>query len=119
MKRIGASNTVLDWISQGVPLVFKHEPQRCFLSNRVQGTRQELFVNEEIEKLCRDQAITEVSSNEVHCVLPLRCVPKKQNKLRLVRDCRHVNECIECPTFSQEGIESVANQIEELFLTHF
>ena len=38
---------------------------------------------------------------------------KKQSKLRLVLDCRHVNNSIKCPSFSQQGIQSVAKQIQE------
>ena len=112
-KRISASQTVLKWISQGVPLQFDEEPAACQLENRVQGYKQIEFVNSEIEKLLHRGSIREVRREEIHCVLPLRCVPKKQHKFRLVLDCRHVNERIVCPTFTQEGIQTVAEQIEE------
>ena len=47
------------------------------------------------------------------CVLPIQCVPKKENKLRMVVDCRYVNASIVTPKFKQEGIKSVAEQILE------
>ena len=43
----------------------------------------------------------------------MKCVPKLNGKLRLVVDCRHVNNSIKCDKFSQEGIEAVANQIQQ------
>ena len=112
-RRIGASDRVLQWIDEGVPLEFSQEPAACFLQNRISGDNQVRFVNEEVNRLLNINAIREVSRNEVHCVLPLRCVPKKQNKNRLVLDCRHVNENIVCPTFTQEGLQSVQDQIQE------
>ena len=112
-RRIGASDTVLKWISEGVPLQFDKEPDRCDLPNRVSGLKQHQFVDIEVRKLLAKGYIRRVNREDVHCVLPLRCVPKKQQKHRLVLDCRHVNQQIICPTFSQEGIQSVADQIEE------
>ena len=44
---------------------------------------------------------------------PIQCIPKKSGKLRLVIDCRHVNQFICAPRFKQEGIEVVAQLIEE------
>ena len=112
-ERIGASHTVLDWIEHGVPLEFKQEPSACEFKNVVKTQREFEFITGEINKLLLKGAVKKVSPQEVKCVLPLKCVPKKQNKLRLVLDCRHVNENIVCPKFSQEGIQSVADQILE------
>ncbi len=47
-----------------------------------------------------------------HYILPVGVVPKKQNKLRLILDCRFLNKHIACCTFKQEGIEAVPHQIE-------
>ena len=57
-------------------------------------------------------------STKPKCVLPLSCVPKKNGKSRLVLDCRHINSCIQCPSFQQEGIPAVEALIQandELF----
>ena len=45
-------------------------------------------------------------------MLPLRCVSKKCNSLCLVIDCHYINSQIHAPKFSQEGIQSVADQIK-------
>ena len=111
-KHIGASSTVLEWVKNGVPLEFKVKPLPCKLHNVVQGHKQHEFVSKEVRDLLSNGAIQEVNEDQVYCCLPLKCVPKKRNKLRLVLDCRHLNNYIECPTFSQEGIDAVANQIE-------
>ncbi len=58
-------------------------------------------------------ALRPVQKDELHCVLPLQCAPKKNGKIRLIVDCRYVNQFIVCPSFSQEGIEKVAEQIQE------
>ena len=112
-ERIGASQTIIDWISSGVPLTFKEEPQPCKFRNIVRSSREANFIQEEINDLLISGAICKVNENETHCVLPIKCVPKKNGKLRLVLDCRHVNEQIQCPKFSQEGIQTVAELIEE------
>ena len=58
-------------------------------------------------------AIQQCKKENTHCLLPLRVVPKKNKKLGLVVDCRYVNNHIKCDSFTQEGINSVADQIEE------
>ncbi len=45
--------------------------------------------------------------------MPLSVVAKKGKKLRMVLDCRHINEHILCPKFKQEGVDVVADQIQE------
>ena len=110
---IGASPTILSWITKEVPLDFHHTPDPCHLPNRVQDYHQRQFVQQEVESLLQKGSICKVNREDTWCVLPLRCIPKKHKKFRLVLDCRHVNECIECPSFSQEGIQAVADQIQE------
>ena len=108
---IGASLTVLQWIEEGVPLQFKSEPVACELPNRVEGVRQCEFVDREVSELLHTKVIREVSRSQVKCILPIKCILKKHHKFRLVLDCRHINEQIECPKFSQEGLQGVADQI--------
>ena len=98
-KCIHASERVLDWIQNGVPLIFKQcEPDKCFKNNVVHGK----LIG--IRKLIDSGAIKQVRQSDTLFVLPIKCMPKKQNKLRLVIDCRHTNEYIHCEKFSQEGI---------------
>ncbi len=53
-----------------------------------------------------------VQRKDLHCVLPLSVVPKKGKKFRLILDCQHINSAIVCPSFKQEGMAVVAQQIE-------
>ncbi len=45
-------------------------------------------------------------------MLPLQVAPKKMGGFQLITDCRHVNASLQVPTFSQQGIKAVVNQIE-------
>ena len=105
--KIGASETVLEWIKNGVPLKFLSEPSACYFNNQVWGDSQQKFVLQEILRLKQAGTIKEVKPEEVRCVLPIKCIPKPGGKHRLVLDCRHVNNFTDCDKFSQEGIESV------------
>ena len=113
-RRIGASETVIKWIEEGVPLPFKNNkpPEDCELPNRIKSQKEYEFVDSEIKKLTSQHVLIPVIQKP-KCVLPISCVPKKGGKSRLVLDCRHINESIQCPSFSQEGITAVQALIEE------
>ncbi len=111
---IGASHTVVNWILEGAPLHLHSAPSPCDFSNRVFGVKEKAFVTCEINELLRKDCIREVTKrDDAVCVLPLSVIPKKGNKFRLVLDCRHVNTFIHCPSFKNEGIDSVAQQIQD------
>lgn len=110
-QRIGASDRVLQWIEHGVDLMFSSVPEQCHLKNRI-AKHEFKFVSSEIKRLLSQGAIKQ-SEYKPHCILPLTCVPKKNKKLRLVLDCRHINVNIDTPKFSQEGIDCVAQSIQE------
>ena len=107
-KYTGASDQVIRWITDGVPFPFVSEPQQCA---RINSFRQEVSVNGEIEKLLSTGAIREVTERP-HCILVISCVPKKNKKLRLVIDCRPINQQMETPAFTQEDIKSVVDLIQ-------
>ena len=111
-RQIGASDCVLNWLENGVPLPFKSEPQQCFNANRVYSKHQEQFVDSEIERLSLVGAIVKTDV-QPHCVFSMRTVPKKNKKLRLVVDCRPINVHLDVPSFSQEGISAVSESIQE------
>ena len=111
-KNIGAPEHIIKWIQEGVPLPFKSTPEPCFHLNRVYCDSHAVFIDGEISRLLTIGAIREVKQKS-HCVLSMRAVPKKNNKLHLVTDCRPVNEHIECPSFSQEGITAVSENLQE------
>ena len=109
--RIGAPQTVINWILNGIKVPFSDIPNKCFYSNRVNTRKQYKFVNSEIKKLVKNGTIQEVDTKP-HCILAIQCAPKKNGKLRLVIDSRPVNVNIVTPKFNQEGITAVAEQIE-------
>ena len=110
-KRIGAPDYILDWVQNGVKFKFRRTPNQCFYYNRIHGAKQSHFMDQQVAELVRTNAVKQVNFKP-KCVLSMQCVPKKQNKLRLVMDCRPINEDMEVPSFSQEGIKTVAEMIE-------
>ena len=110
-RTIGASETVIRWLEQGVPLPFKSIPNKYFAANRIRSKKEEQFVDGEIAKLLESNTIKKVREKP-KCILALQCVPKKNKKLRLVLDSRPVNIHIDTPKFSQEGIKTVAELIQ-------
>lgn len=110
-QNIGTSDTVLNWILEGVPLHVVDPPHKCNLPNRVTGFRAESFVDQEVTNLLLQDRIQPFSAEQAHCILPLTVVSKKGGKLRLVLDCRHLNQAILCPSFKQEGLDFVSSQI--------
>ena len=110
-SRIGAPDYVIDWIINGVRIPFKDKPNKCFYSNRVKGKQQEAFVDSQVGKLVQEGSLKEVN-HKPQCVLALQCVPKKNQKLRLVVDCRPVNVNIDSPSFTQEGLKAVSQLIK-------
>ena len=61
--------------------------------------KQEEFIGEELTKLLQTGAIKQVPKHKTWCILPVRYMPKQNGKLRLVVDCRHVNNSIKCDKF--------------------
>ncbi len=110
-QQIGCTPTVLNWILEGVPLHISQAPQKCRQPNRVSGFAAESFVDQQVTELLHHDRIRHISPHRAHCVLLLTVVQKKQGKFRLVLDCRHLNLSISCPSFKQEGLDSVSTQI--------
>ena len=108
--KIGASQTVLDWIKYGVHIPFSRVPNSFELNNSV-ADKYTSFIDSEINNLLLIGAISEVSEKP-HCVSPINCVPKKNGKLRLIVDLRVVNESCNVPKFANENIETVCNLIK-------
>ena len=102
-RRIGAPDHILNWVKDGVKINFISEPIPGDMGNCVKNGVEEKFVDEQVEKCTEDEAV---------CILPIKCIPKKNQKLRLVVDCRYVNNYVVAPKFKQEGIEMVAEQIQ-------
>ena len=110
-RKIGTPDHILEWIEHGAYIPFKSKPTSIHLSNRIYGAKEHNFIDVQIRKLLDTGAI-KLCDKKPTCVLPIQCVPKKNGKLRMVLDCRYVNNFISAPKFKQEGIEAVASQIQ-------
>ena len=107
---IGAPPHVVKWLKEGVRLHFTSILESCFYSNRVFTQSHADFISKELTRLLSIDAIREVRYRP-KCVLAMRAVPKKNGKLRLVTDCRPVNDHMAVPSLSQEGIAAVSDLI--------
>jgi len=96
-------NHVINWITSGISIPFVQNPPNCTLQNHKLSGKQKVFVNEEVSRLLSTKAI--VKANELpKCIVPIGCVPKKGNKLRLIVDLRHVNTYCSPPKFRYEDV---------------
>ena len=109
-KRIGANDTILKWITEGVPLPFTSEPSTFHLDNYILNSKEVAFIDDEINALLQSGAIR-VSDVVPVCVSPLKCVPKRDS-FRLIIDLRQVNEHIQSEKFQYECIETVCEYIQ-------
>ena len=101
---IGASETVLNWVSEGVPIPFVSQPEpRVFLNPEFSGA-EKAFLDLEISALEARGVVQRVSQTP-HCVSPLKVVPKTRGKFRLICDLRYVNSYCDTPKFSSEGVD--------------
>lgn len=110
--RIDTPATVLDWVQHGIKLPLIEDPPPFCLPNHPSSTAQSAFIDTEIKKLCTSGAIRECGADDIPvCVSPIACVPKKNNKFRLIVDLRQLNGYIETPSFQYDGIDTVAELI--------
>ena len=108
-ERIGASDTVIDWITDGITISFKREPEPSVVNNPLFSDSENKFVCAELEKLLANGVVERVDETP-RCVSPLKVVPKKNGKFRLICDLRYLNEFCDVPRFSSEDV-SVLPQI--------
>lgn len=109
---IGCPEHICKWLSHGVPLPFISTVKPFTLSNHNLTKVQRQFVTKELKQLVTKGAI-EVCNYVPFCVNPLGCVPKKNNKLRLITDLRWVNTNIKAPKFRNEDIRTTLELVEE------
>lgn len=103
-QEIGCPAHVFSWISEGVKLPFISEPAPCFYPNHIRPEKHLFnFVDSEIQRLIVTNAVKQVDYKP-RCVNPISCVPKKNNKLRLICDLRYVNDYCSAPSFRYEDI---------------
>ena len=105
-QSIKTSQTVLDWIKEGVKLPFETLPQPFELTNRHFSPKETRFIDQEISVLLQSGAIAQ-SIHRPFCVSPISCVPKKNAEFRLIINLRRLNYSCPCPAFQYEDINTV------------
>ena len=109
-ERIGTPSPVLDWIQNGIRIPFNVLPTEFHFPNPILGPRDTAFINEEVDKLLQSGSI-ELCENS-RFVSPICCVPKKNGKLRLVHNLKHLNSFCNQTSYRNEDIREVANVIQ-------
>ena len=110
-SKIGANADILEWIQNGVKLPFSSTPSSYEFKNHAFNVDQSVFIDRELSSLLKAKVVSRVE-NKPLCVNALGCVPKKNNKLRLIVDLRPLNEHIVVPNFKNEGIDIVCDQLQ-------
>ena len=111
--RIGVSETVRKWILEGVPVVFVNNeiPNPFEIRNNKFSKKEYEFLRTEIQSLLKLGALEKCSVKPAY-LSPIKCVPKKKNKFRLVADLSHFNDFVETAKFQYETNNSVSEIIE-------
>ena len=95
------------WLRFGFPLVWKAGPATPFYSPNGQGAlRESVFVSGCVKELLAVGAAKKWP-HRPKVVNPLNVVPKKNGKLRLILDQRHVNEFLKVPKFKFEKLRDL------------
>lgn len=107
---IETSSTVLNWLKNGIDIPFESIPQPFRHYNKKISVKEQQFLQSEIKRLKNSGIIVE--DNSVQYISPISCVPKRNKKLRLIFDLRHLNGHINTPHFKYEDINYVLDIVE-------
>ena len=110
-KEITANETVLNWISDGVPLDLITEPGKFEETNNVFSPQQTLFLDQEIPRLVNNGCIKQCATKP-YCVSRIATVPKQDGSYRLITDLRQLNTCLTSKSFIYENIDTVLEIVE-------
>ena len=75
-KSIGASDTVINWINEGVKFPLLGEVNSFEFPNAKFSTKETRFLETEINSLLLQGCIN-IADNKPKCISPITCVPKK------------------------------------------
>ena len=109
---INAGPWVLRIIKEGYALPFINEPEPADFKNNASAHKHSDFVTSEIKELLSSGRIKEVSRDEVHVINPLT-VADNDNKLRLILDCRYINQHFQIPKFKCEDIRTIRDLFQK------
>lgn len=102
-----AGSYVPGWLSSGFPLKWMNgHATPSYASNSPSAKKEAVFVSNSITELLQAGAVREVG-RQPQVVSPLSVVPKKNGKLRLKLDLRHVNDFLDVPSFKFERLLDV------------
>ena len=104
------STWLAQWIRDGIPLHWENlkvKATACFVPNHKGALEHDAFVSKSVLELLVAGAIMMVSTRP-KCVHPLNVVPKKNGKLRLILDLRHVNKFLHKFKFKFESLADAA-----------
>ena len=109
-RSIDTNSTVLSWIEDGIQIPFVEQPKTFEIDNYRFTQSEVIFVRSEIERLVSAGFLTKCPAKPKF-ISPLGCVPKKDNKLRLITDFRELNNYCARAGYKQEDIRNVAEII--------
>lgn len=115
-----SSSFVLQWVKSGFPLWWKDpkvRPPPFSRPNHKGAYEHEPFVDECVSDLVKAGAAKQVCSKPT-VVNPLNVTPKKNGKLRLILDLRHVNGYLSFPSFKLDSLlllAHLANRGDSMF----
>lgn len=110
-RKIQSSETVLNWLKNGVDIPLTQTPKPFVLKNRHFSVVEQRFIQSEIKRL-RDLKVI-VPDDSLQYISPIACVPKSNNKHRLVFDLRFLNSHVCTQKFKYEDINCVLDLIEK------
>ena len=112
-EKIGAPDHVIEWISDGVkfPITEDINDISFEIENKWLSPKDNEFLHAEISDLLLLGCI-EKCDIRPKCISPIKCVPKKNGKARLVTDLRFLNSKSTAPKFKSEDITSVVSLIK-------
>lgn len=111
-REINAPETVCNWISNGIDIPFNNLPTEFCIPNKCFSVKESQFLSSEIDRLVSDGVLIECINSKPICISPISCVPKKNNKLRLIVDLRYLNEHITPKSFHYEGIKVIEDIVK-------
>ena len=106
-QQTGANQFVLSVIRHGYTIPFSTEPTPVFLKNNKTARENPEFVRNTIDDLLQAGVIAQ-RSQPAFVNNPLS-VSSKNDKLRMVLDCRHINSFIDTPPVKPRHIHQNAN----------
>ncbi len=111
-EKINASHWVLRILRDGYMIPFTRTPEPAEFQNNASAYKHSDFVALEIKELLQSRRIKEADRHNVHIVSPLT-VADNGEKLRLILDCRYINQHLQSPKFKCEDIRTIRDLFQK------